>query len=161
MAGEPVLTGSVGAGGLNHSPDVGLVQVLLNNMRGVQRKTLLSVDGVCGPLTITAIKEFQAAFGSATDGRIDPGGPTLRLLIYAYVTLRRLGVYRLGPFPASFAQLTFRAFPDSRELGMVVRGALSNVKRGITPMLKPAPKPTPVPPRPPRPEGRDIVEQNV
>jgi hypothetical protein len=65
MAGGSVLSASVGAGGANQAPDVGLVQILLNVMRGMQDKTLLAVDGIPGPLTIAAIREFQS-FGWAS-----------------------------------------------------------------------------------------------
>lgn len=152
--GESVLSGSVGSGGVNQRSDVGLVQILLNVMRGMQNKSLLMVDGICGPLTLAAIREFQTEFASTTDGRVDPHGPTLHLLIYSYMTILRLGAKGLTKFPASFGTLVFEERIDAKELGEVIREALTDIKRGITPMLRgggPAPKP-PTPPAPPKPQ---------
>jgi peptidoglycan hydrolase-like protein with peptidoglycan-binding domain len=159
MAGGSVLSASVGAGGANQAPDVGLVQILLNVMRGMQDKTLLAVDGIPGPLTIAAIREFQTEFAPTIDGRVDPGGRTLHLLIYSYISIIRLGVKGLGTFPPSFGTLPFEERIDAGELGDVLRNALLDIKRGITPMLRagpaPAPKrpvepPVPRPPSPPK-----------
>ncbi|MBN9535417.1 MAG: hypothetical protein IKE60_31235 [Reyranella sp.] len=154
---ESVLSASVGERGTNQRSDVGLVQILLNVMRGMQNKTLLAVDGICGPLTIAAINEFQAEFASVKDGRVDPHGPTLHLLIYSYMSILRLGAKNLTKFPASFGTLPFDEKIDPKELGDVIREALTDIKRGITPMLRgggPAPtppKPSPAPPSPPKP----------
>lgn len=161
MADESVLSGSVGEGGANRSPDVGLVQILLNVMRGMQSKVLLPVDGSCGPRTVAAIREFQKEFAPATDGRVDPGGATLRLLIYSYITIMRMGVYGLGQFPPWFGHLTFNAQPETRELGMMLRDGLNDIKRGITPLLKGASGSSPTQPRTPDREPRTIEEQNV
>ncbi|TAJ86541.1 peptidoglycan-binding protein [Reyranella sp.] len=152
--GESVLSGSVGGGGVNQRSDVGLVQILLNVMRGMQNKSLLAVDGICGPLTIAAIREFQVEFASVADGRVDPRGPTLHLLIYSYMTILRFGVKGLTKFPASFGTLVFEERIDAKELGDVIRDALTDIKRGITPMLRgggSAPTP-PAPPTPPKPQ---------
>ena len=155
---ESVLSASVGERGTNQRSDVGLVQILLNVMRGMQNKTLLAVDGICGPLTIAAINEFQAEFASVKDGRVDPHGPTLQLLIYSYMSILRLGAKNLTKFPASFGTLPFDEKIDAKELGDVIREALADIKRGITPMLrgggpaptppKPSPSPPPSPPKP-------------
>ncbi|MBV8093483.1 MAG: peptidoglycan-binding protein [Acetobacteraceae bacterium] len=34
------------------------------------------IDGIADPLTIDAITNFQASFGSIQDGRVDPAGRT-------------------------------------------------------------------------------------
>lgn len=66
------LTGPVGRGGKNKPDDV----------KFVQRALGLNEDGKCGPQTIGAIENFQKSLGQAKpDGRIDPGGPTLRALM--------------------------------------------------------------------------------
>ncbi|WP_327722269.1 peptidoglycan-binding protein [Streptomyces sp. NBC_00490] len=70
------LTASVGIGGTNAPADVRIVQDLLNRAA----HTSLAVDGVCGPDTRQAITDYQAGFLRNPDGRVDPGGQTLRRL---------------------------------------------------------------------------------
>lgn len=72
-----VIIGSVGFGGANRPEDVRLVQRLLNRAEAYPR---LVVDGRIGPNTLRAIRSFQARFMEAPDGRVDPGGRTLRRL---------------------------------------------------------------------------------
>jgi peptidoglycan hydrolase-like protein with peptidoglycan-binding domain len=126
------------------------VQILLNVFRGLQEKPLLSVDGVAGPLTIGAIREFQEKFTSAADGRVDPNGPTLRLLVYAYITTMRLGAYRMRKFPPTWTRLAMEERVPPVFLGDVIRTGLTDLKTGITPLLTRAK----APPRPPNPEPR-------
>jgi peptidoglycan hydrolase-like protein with peptidoglycan-binding domain len=75
-----LLGGSVGRGGFNDPADVRVVQHLLNDV-GTPGVTPLKVDGVVGPLTVSAILAFQRSSGGSTDGRIDPTGATLKRLI--------------------------------------------------------------------------------
>ncbi len=84
------LTAAVGASAPNRLRDVKTVQVLLNFNRPPPLPAL-AIDGVCGPATIAAIREFQVRVAklAAPDSRIDPGRGTLRAL--------RVGV------PATFA----------------------------------------------------------
>ena len=80
-ASEVRLAASVGQGGLNRWPDVAAVQQLLNEHLppGTPR---LEIDGDAGPKTIALITQWQRQFGRLRkpDGRVDPGGPTLRSL---------------------------------------------------------------------------------
>jgi hypothetical protein len=79
------ISASVGRlGGVNRPPDVVTVQELLNRVppqKGGPAPPLV-VDGRCGPLTIKAIQTFQLHHFSfrGMDGRVDPGGQTLRKL---------------------------------------------------------------------------------
>ena len=75
------ITASVGKGGKNKRNDVVEIQKLINMNIPIPWRPLV-VDGVCGVRMISAIEEFQRrAFGQAnSDGRVDPGGPTLRSL---------------------------------------------------------------------------------
>jgi hypothetical protein len=70
---------SVGRFGLNQHTDVILIQSLLNAIPardgGLQQK--LAIDGVVGPLTIEAIRQYQQRHTKIVDGRIDVGGPTI------------------------------------------------------------------------------------
>lgn len=151
MPAPSALTRSVGQGGGNIPEDVGLVQVLLNSMRGLQKRELLAVDGIAGPLTIGAIKEFQAQFTGGRDGRVDPNGATFRVLLFAYVALHRSACYRLRPFPPSFSMLAGQERPPAEALGQLLRQGLEELKRGLSPMIKhPRPgkpaRPRPAPP---------------
>ena len=77
------ITGGVGRGGRNFPPvDVMTVQYLLNCVPAGQGgpSPELAVDGAAGPKTISAIEKFQRTLGAICDGRVDPGGATLRAL---------------------------------------------------------------------------------
>lgn len=71
------ITSSVGKGGTNKKSDVKSVQGALN---AVYPALALAVDGLCGPKTIRRIEKFQRRFMNNPDGRIDPGGRTLKRL---------------------------------------------------------------------------------
>jgi peptidoglycan hydrolase-like protein with peptidoglycan-binding domain len=73
---------SVGAGGVNRSSDVRIVQQLLNQHMLALGLPLLVVDNHAGDYTIKGIREYQRrVVGLARpDGRIDPGGRTWRSL---------------------------------------------------------------------------------
>jgi hypothetical protein len=72
----PTITASAGAGGTNVPADVRVVQDLLNRAA----RASPAVDGVCGPGTRQALTSYQSTFLRTADGRVDPGGPTLRHL---------------------------------------------------------------------------------
>jgi peptidoglycan L-alanyl-D-glutamate endopeptidase CwlK len=71
------IKGSVGKNGANYKADVRLIQEHLN--LALTGKALV-IDGDCGDKTNAAITRFQKRFMSQPDGRIDPGGRTLRYL---------------------------------------------------------------------------------
>jgi hypothetical protein len=75
---------SVGFRGVNKSNDVLLIQNALTVWRARNRArnggAWLALDGLVGPQTIGAIRDFQSFNGLITDGRIDPNGPTLAQL---------------------------------------------------------------------------------
>jgi peptidoglycan hydrolase-like protein with peptidoglycan-binding domain len=72
---------AVGEGAPNNRPDVLLVQQLLNSRR-VAGAAPLKVDGLMGPRTLAAIRDFQSKCIRMVrpDGRVDPGGRTFRAL---------------------------------------------------------------------------------
>jgi hypothetical protein len=74
------ITGSVGAGGINARKEAQYVQALLNVFRAEHGGVPLTLDGIVGPKTISAISEFQTAVTGAVDGRVDPGGPAITAL---------------------------------------------------------------------------------
>ena len=73
------ISGSVGRNGANHTGDTRFVQRLLNDAGAA-----LTVDGLVGPKTIQAIEAFQGRNGIGADGRVDPGGGTLRALVAGF-----------------------------------------------------------------------------
>ena len=68
---------SVGRGGVNTRADTREIQAALN--AGFPA-TPIAVDGLCGRNTIRRIERFQRRFMQNPDGRVDPGGRTLRRL---------------------------------------------------------------------------------
>jgi peptidoglycan hydrolase-like protein with peptidoglycan-binding domain len=87
-----VLKGSVGFGGRNERTDVQLVQTLLNAVPTAKGGPFpaLSQDGLCGPLTSGAIRQFQMRNQCSTDGRIDVAGKTERTLLALLEELGKL-----------------------------------------------------------------------
>lgn len=72
----------VGRGGKNASEDVVVVQLLLNRIEpwvGGPR-LLLEVDGIFGPKTLQAVRDFQAYHQGVVDGMLAPDGWTIRKL---------------------------------------------------------------------------------
>lgn len=75
---------SVGKGGANERRDVLFIQATLNALSKHLKASfvLLKEDGLCGPKTVTAIKDFQKNYVGMVnpDGKVDPNGKTLRYL---------------------------------------------------------------------------------
>ena len=80
--GPAAISASVGFGGKNLAADVRTVQKLLNAVPQIAGGPVppLAVDGLVGPKTIAAIQRFQKAQLGWSDGRVDPGGPTIQRL---------------------------------------------------------------------------------
>ena len=78
-----VLKGSVGFGGKNQRADVQLVQAMLNAVPAAKGgpAPALTVDGLCGPMSNSAIRRFQSMNQCPADSRIDVGGKTERALL--------------------------------------------------------------------------------
>jgi peptidoglycan hydrolase-like protein with peptidoglycan-binding domain len=92
---------SVGVSGANRAQDVGIVQHLLNVTRtkvGIPKERL-EVDGLFGPLTLAAIREFQTKFCKLVDGKLVPNGETITKLNQVGGPISRLnnGVAFLTP----------------------------------------------------------------
>ncbi|MDH5674306.1 MAG: T6SS effector amidase Tae4 family protein [Myxococcales bacterium] len=79
----PNISASVGRRGTNLAADVETIQRLLNDhLASIPPTKALDDDGKVGNLTIAAIERFQTRVVGMTrpDGRVDPGGRTLRSL---------------------------------------------------------------------------------
>jgi hypothetical protein len=95
-----MLQAPVGPAQANHPDDVRLVQTLLND-RHPAPAPHLAIDGICGPLTIAAIKTFERDHlaDPAPTGRVAPGSATLRAL--APVTPTEPPSIPKAPLPAA------------------------------------------------------------
>lgn len=77
-----VITSAVGKQAPNRQADVTIVQTLLNLRIAAFGMLPLRTDGICDPLTIRAIRNFQLRCMALTraDGRVDPNGRTFGAL---------------------------------------------------------------------------------
>jgi peptidoglycan hydrolase-like protein with peptidoglycan-binding domain len=94
----PRLVGPVGWSVRSHVPDVKYVQMLLSDWLLVRDQAPLAVDGKCGPLTDGAIRQFQSAETGIVDGRVDPGGPSIKRLEIRHMENLASGIYGLAQF---------------------------------------------------------------
>jgi len=78
------ISGSVGRHASNRDADVRIVQFLLN-----KASAGIKEDGHCGRATISAIEEYQHNWTKHPDGRVDPGGSTLKHLVEGNLKIRR------------------------------------------------------------------------
>lgn len=83
LFGSPALTGSVGKGGANNPTDLKIIQALLNVYRRTNGEPPLPKDHTAGASLAPHIEHFQKQQlkTPAPDGRVDPGGRTLRGLL--------------------------------------------------------------------------------
>lgn len=78
-----IISGSVGNQGRNNLHDVVIIQGLINkNIKLLPPLLPLKTDGVCGPVTIGVIKEFQRKVLNIAqpDGRVEPNSKILEAL---------------------------------------------------------------------------------
>jgi hypothetical protein len=75
-----LITASVGSSGINYQDDVALVQFLLNDWRQRNGRRGIAQDGLVGPETIGAIRDFQGTVTHLVDGRVDTAGPSIAAL---------------------------------------------------------------------------------
>ena len=77
--GGVAISASVGAGGVNRKDDVLAVQQLLNQASSIvgSPRQPIAADGLVGPKTIAAIREFQSTQLGFSDGRVDPNHKTI------------------------------------------------------------------------------------
>ena len=91
---------SVGLGGANESVDVLAVKKLINQCIGLlQPRGPLVENGFCDTQTIEAIQDFQSRVvkNPAPDGRVDPGGKTLEILIASAASSKPAPIFTNNP----------------------------------------------------------------
>jgi hypothetical protein len=79
------LGGSVGEEGVNTPTDVQAVQLMLTDWRVHNGRNEIGIDGLVGPITNGAIRDFQQSVLGFNDGRVDPGGQTITALEQAHL----------------------------------------------------------------------------
>jgi peptidoglycan hydrolase-like protein with peptidoglycan-binding domain len=126
-----MLTKAVGEQAANRHPDVKLIQALLNKKLRIQSKPQLSVDGLFGPNTLSAIKEYQSNFMTKPDGVISPYGMTIkRLWPVAYSNPTGKGVrtsdaYGEGAYGASRGRRTHDGVDYISQVNQTIEAPLS------------------------------------
>lgn len=83
------ISNSVGNNAVNSHVDVQVVQTLLNKQLNKLKPMLpIVADGICGPITIGAIVEFQRRVAGflKPDGRVDLKGRTFTLLVQSAIS---------------------------------------------------------------------------
>ena len=121
------LGASVGQGGLNKSADVMTVQFLLNCVpvsQGGPPKEL-AVDGLVGPKTVLAIRQFQTTQFGWCDGRVDPEQ-------YGGTTIVALNTFDPVPDSPPIEPTPAPKFPSQPEWKGAVKGPLTG-KSGAAP----------------------------
>ena len=124
------LGASVGQGGLNKSADVMTVQFLLNCVpvsQGGPPKEL-AVDGLVGPKTVLAIRQFQTTQFGWCDGRVDPEQ-------YGGTTIVALNTFDPVPDSPPIEPTPAPKFPSQPEWKGAVKGPLTG-KSGAAPGAK-------------------------
>lgn len=127
------ITASVGKGGMNHRRDVVAIQQLINAHLPIGLSKL-TVDGACGPLTINAISEVERKIGgiAAPDGRLDPGGRTLRAINFGRKILHHRHQEHSAPHQSVVRQNTHSAhLPAYRPSPRVLTSAGPSSADGI------------------------------
>ncbi|MBG9447256.1 peptidoglycan-binding domain-containing protein [Cytobacillus firmus] len=129
------LSGSVGQGGTNNTADVQAVQLLLNDWRANNGRELISMDGLIGPLTISAIKDFQKSVTGISDGRVDPTGSAIAALERAHLlslVAPDLNMVILDPYMlAVLSQLSPECFEKINEPEMVEGTSVAQLEQMV------------------------------
>lgn len=107
---------TVGNGENNNETDVLYVQNLLNDWRGFNKLSLITVDGQVTDETVIAIQDFQQTLGIEPDGRVEPGSLTLARLEQTHLDNAVERIQRAEFLDQPSEQLIFamdQLYPDS------------------------------------------------
>ena len=147
IEGDVAISASVGQGGKNQPDDVSAIQYCLDQVPPIDGgpNPPLKIDGLCGPKTIKAIRDFQLKhFGwSGCDGRIDPGKQTIKKLnekrqrwIQPYLPLSMgtdgwllANMLRHVPYTRSYVQAAMMCVSSTRVGGLFASGSDSLIER--------------------------------
>ena len=124
-----MITASVGRGGRNVPNDVRILQCGLNVTRASSGLRPIAIDGLVGPETLGAIREFQRRNNLLMDGRMDVNGP-------AITRLRGM----VGSEAAIFAPIVAQLLPLRDKLQMLAiqsTGDSSLFANGLAAKLQP------------------------
>jgi len=146
-----LITASVGSSGTNRKDDVALVQFCLNDWRRRNGCRPIAEDGLVGPETTGAIRDFQGAVTHLVDGRVDPAGPTMAALermpageairsvasiLLSYLTHLRTDLDRLGRCPADLRRTIDRLETETVAAGgTIVPTRITAGATGRAPLL--------------------------
>lgn len=127
-----LITASVGASGVNRRDDTSLVQFLLNDWRERNGRGPVAQDGLVGPKTIAAIRDFQNTVTHIVDGRVDPAGPAMAELertpagvgirsvasiLLTYLTAMETELDRLGGCPPDLRKTIYQLKAETQAAG--------------------------------------------
>lgn len=121
---------AVGSRGRNRPADVKTVQTLLNRwQRNIRLPRPLAVDGFAGRRTVAAILAFQGRVVEMAfpDGRVDPGGETLR-------TLNRSPRFTLTYLPRGGGDGWYTYLTDAKRYG--TPATLASIRRAARPLAR-------------------------
>jgi len=131
-----LITASVGASGSNRRDDVALVQFLLNDWRERNGRTPITEDGLVGPETIGAIRDFQSTVTHVVDGRVDPAGRAIGALeqmaaaetirsvasiLLTYLTQMEMELDRRGGGPFAFRRTILQLKTETQTVGGTIK----------------------------------------
>ena len=117
----------------NRTADVLAIQRLLNKAACVPK---LAENGKTDDNLVMAISDFQSSWLAAPDGRIDPGGVTLRRLVYLadgawtlHIGVKKIeqGGYRIGYDPAFVWTRNYRTYLTVHNSTLSPGGNLRNL----------------------------------
>jgi hypothetical protein len=141
-----LITASVGSSGVNRRDDVALVQFLLNDWRERNGRRPITQDGLVGPKTIGAIRDFQGTVTHIVDGRVDPVGSAMRALeqlpaaesirsvasiLLTYLTQMEMEIDRLGGCPPDLRKTILQLKTEALAAG----GTSKPIPAGRGPLL--------------------------
>lgn len=126
--GAVTISASVGVGAPNRHGDVLTVQRLLNRVPASEGGPIpkLVEDGICGPKTVGAIRQFQTRQFGSSDGRVDPGQKSLRKLE---------AFDEIPGWKPNLAPEAAEAIPDALRLIATARAHLATARLAFDPEL--------------------------
>ena len=145
-----LIAASVGSSGINRRDDVALIQFLLNDWRQRNGRRRIAEDGLVGPETIAAIRDFQGTVTHLVDGRIDSAGPSMTALermpaaatirtvastLLTYLTGLQRDLDRFGGCPPDLRRTIHQLSNEALAAGGTIRPIQVTIGAGRRPLL--------------------------